>query len=234
MKSRSWVLALLVVVITFATGSFKSEHSECGASETASVPRDNPEWSRKAVALEHLTAGAKYVMIGDSLTERLPREIAAEIFNGKQPFNAGIGGDTLANLNWRISRLDIRRARIITFLGGANDIAQHAASPEYAARGIGSAVHKLREYAPEAEIFLIAVLPTGLEAGSITEKIQQTNDSLRRCQWDSHVHFLDLGDYLTAGPSPVPQILMPDKIHLSREGYLRILPALKRALSSYL
>lgn len=233
MKSRGWVLASLVV-IALATGSVRRELSECVASETASVARDNPEWYRKAVALEHRSAGARYVMIGDSLTERLPREIAAEIFNGKQPLNAGIGGDTLANLNWRISRLDIRRARVVTFLGGVNDIAQHAASPEYTARGIGSAVRKLRESAPEAQIFLIALLPTGLEASSVTEKIRQTNDSLRRCQWDNHVHFLDLSDYLTAGPSPVPQILMPDKIHLSREGYLRILPALKRALSSYL
>jgi beta-glucosidase len=166
------------------------------------------------------------LFLGDSITEAWEKNGARvweEFLAPLGAANFGIGGDTTQNVLWRITEggaLDQVRPKVVVLLIGTNNIGLLGDEPPAVVRGIDAIVRTLRKTLPDARILLLDLFPRGVPGDSYRREVEETNRLLPAVgKDDPMVRHFRIWDEFTDGKGNLPPGLMPDKHHLSEDGY---------------
>lgn len=171
--------------------------------------------------------GVDFLAIGDSITDGWNKqpELWTKNFGPLKAANFGIGGDRTENIIWRITNgeLDGIHPKVIMMLIGTNNTSK-GDSAEDIARGVATIVNIMRTRLPESKILLLGVYPRGEKPGdaktaAYRENIKQVNAYISKLDDGKNVRYLYFGDKYLAADGTMPKALMPDFLHLSKDGY---------------
>jgi lysophospholipase L1-like esterase len=181
--------------------------------------------------------------IGDSITRRwgaldYPELLAHwnSSFHGWNAANFGWGGDRTENILWRLENGELRNVapKVIVIQAGTNNVGGQPGSAGRSraiAAGVEAIVEICREQAPGAEIVLTGIFPRSETA--VADEIRSINRRLERYAGERGIHFVDIGDALSAGGLLRPE-MSSDGLHLSLAGYEVWAEALKPVLREIL
>ncbi len=158
------------------------------------------------------------ILVGDSLVSGWPEDLQRKV-SPAGTVNFGAGGDTTANLLWRI-RHALKPGMQMTsalVLVGTNDLPVRSA--EEIAKVIGTIVSDVQSSAPRVCVTLIGLLPRRDGRLDFDGKIQDVNHRLAGLE-APRVRFVDSYKRLQASCPPIePCELYQDSVHLTRSGY---------------
>lgn len=197
-----------------------------------SVRSDKPSWAAHANDLaKQVAAQPEYIMLGDSITAAWPTEFARRLFEGR-PVQAGIGGDTVADVIWRTERLDLSRARKIVLLAGINDVIATQHPPEQTVAELLYEARLLQRTASRAEVVVLAIFPVRQPLDSPERrKIETINTLLQDCL-PHGVHLVNVGATLLDKDQLVAPAALPDRVHPTRLTYEILTNAIEAAQRS--
>jgi lysophospholipase L1-like esterase len=167
------------------------------------------------------------LFLGDSITQgwNNQKEIWDEHFGKYKPANFGIGGDRTQHVLWRIENGELEppiKPKLIVLMIGTNN---SAADP---ADKIAAGVEKIVSTAKDktgAKVLLLAIFPRGEtpeKAAKQREVIKTVNERIKKLDdGGKSVRFLDIGDQFINADGTISKNIMPDYLHLSKEGYER-------------
>ena len=164
---------------------------------------------------------------GDDVVDRAPlRKAWTTHFANRSMINAGIGGDRIENVLWRIEHgtLDMVSPRVIVLLIGVNNTPLIASGvpPQSVAEGIRLAALRIRELCPKSQVVVVQILPFGKPTDSNSSHARTINEALMGMQLDQDplIHVLDVSPGMLKDDGTVkPGILAPDNLHLADPGY---------------
>jgi lysophospholipase L1-like esterase len=181
-------------------------------------------------------AGAIDIMLlGDSITQHWGGSTAdsgpfrpawQERFAAYRTVNAGIAGDRVENVLWRLEHgvLSTARPAVIVLLIGVNNtplVAQGVPTAAIA-EGIRLCIANIREQSPASHVIAVRILPFGSpdeENPGHAAAINQAVDALQ-LENDPLVHRLDVGPDMRAVDGTVkPGMLAEDRLHVAEQGY---------------
>jgi beta-glucosidase len=173
------------------------------------------------------------VLLGDSLIQGWGgpgRSVIAvgaphweRFFGGRRAGNLGIAGDCVRHVAWRLEHgaLDGLTPQAIVLHVGTNDLAAGAA-PEQVAAGVLDLVRAIRARAPQARIWVHAILPRGGASDPLRTAVAATNGWLaqRVPTLDPACGLLDPGAALLDGAGELRAgCFEADSLHLTADGY---------------
>src|SRR5262249_5247859 len=147
-------------------------------------------------------------------------------FHGWNAANFGWGGDTIANILWRLQNGELDRVnpKIIVVLAGTNDIGTAASSVSAEdriagiARGIRAILNLCQQKAPEAVIVLMAITPRN-DRRAVMSAVNKINERIARFADGKKIRYLNINDQLADRDGAFRQGMSPDGLHLSVKGY---------------
>jgi len=173
------------------------------------------------------------VFLGDSITqgwEGSGKEVWKKTFAPLKAGNYGIGGDQTQHVLWRITEgkeLDGITPRAAVIMIGTNNMGGHSA--EQIAGGVETIVKQLRKDKPKMKILVLGIFPragkridksaTGAKSGELLEKVNKTNELIKKIADDKVVFYKDIGGKFLDKEGGLPKAIMPDYLHLSAKGY---------------
>jgi hypothetical protein len=145
---------------------------------------------------------------------------------------AGVGGDKIETLLWRLERRAISWSpQNVVLMIGTNNLAR--SEPCAISQGLVSLVTVVRQQAPGAKIFVTTILPRGPYLQTHAEKIAAVNQELRRLGEAGGFHVIDTFTPVAARCSGAEKCeLFADQLHPTREGYRVIGAAIQAALEA--
>ncbi len=158
------------------------------------------------------------VLLGDSLVAGWPGTLHPRLLPAGA-VNLGAGGDTTANLLWRLRRalgpgMWMREALLLV---GTNDLPLR--SGELIAGGVGAAAAAVLEAAPRVCLTVIGLLPRRDGRADFDAAVRDANRRLA-AGLPPGVRFVDAYDRLRAAcPATGACALYKDTVHLTRDGY---------------
>jgi lysophospholipase L1-like esterase len=163
-------------------------------------------------------------------------------FFGWNAANFGWGGDTIQNIQWRLTHgeLDAVNPRIIVLLAGANNLGRTVHSDREAAKieevvgGIRGALDIMREKAPHAVIILTGITPRNDGGTNIVATINKINARLETFADGNHIRYVNINDKLAGKDGKLFEGVTVDRLHLSLRGYQVWADALKPILTELL
>ena len=191
------------------------------------VPRE-PNWKVRHDLLNKRAAeggkNAQVIFIGDSITqgwEGAGKEVWEENYTKYNAINLGIGGDRTQHILWRLDNgnIDGLSPKAAVLMIGTNNSNGEDNTAEQIAEGIRMIVQKLRTKLPETKILLCAIFPRGENVNNQRGKILQTNQIVRKLADGQNVLWVDFGHKYVDDSGHIPRAIMPDYLHLSKEGY---------------
>jgi len=171
--------------------------------------------------------GVDLLFLGDSITAGWARqkEIWDEHFGKYKPANFGIGGDRTQHVLWRIENGELEppiKPKLIVLMIGTNN--SNSDPSDKIAAGVEKIVSTARDKTG-AKVLLLAVFPRGEtpeKAAKQREVIKGVNDRIKKLDdGGKTVRFLDIGDQFINPDGTISKEIMPDYLHLSKEGYER-------------
>jgi platelet-activating factor acetylhydrolase IB subunit beta/gamma len=164
---------------------------------------------------------------GDDVVDNTPWRSAWKTRLGKRSaINAGIGGDRIENVLWRIEHgaLTGSSPRVVVLLIGVNNtpLMANGVPPQAVAEGIRLATLRIRELSPDSQVVVVQILPFGKPQDANPGHARAINGALvaMRLDQDTHIHVLDASSaMLTTDGTVKPGILAPDNLHLAEAGY---------------
>jgi lysophospholipase L1-like esterase len=217
-------------------------------SNPAEIPTPgviNPLWMTRHLAKvkEIHERPVDLLFIGDSITEdwelsgpepwKNLKPIWDRDYGTLNAINLGFGGDTTANVLWRLEHgeIDDLHPKAVVLLIGANNTGRMHWSAEQTASGIDAIVQLIHKKMPEAKIVVLGILPCALFNQKTNLKV---NDSLLNKYRDSEfVIYQDLTDVFMKNGKLDPNLFIegrtspPTKLlHPSAEGQERMAKAL--------
>jgi lysophospholipase L1-like esterase len=148
------------------------------------------------------------IFYGDSITQNwertgpLPAEnirpVWDRFYGDRDAVNLGFGGDTTANLLWRIEHGEADRVapKLAVVLIGANNLGYLHWSTAETLAGIDANIRALRRHLPQTKILLLSVLVSDRSAWA-TQTTSEINQALlHRYDTDPQVTFLDVNQVL--------------------------------------
>ncbi len=181
------------------------------------------------------------LFLGDSITERWKNapHIWEHYFGRYQPANFGIGGDRTQHVIWRIEQgeLDGIHPKAVVLMIGTNNTATHTAAEITGA--VRKIVGLIRSKLPQTKVLLLAIFPRGprVTAGQPDpwEKrmatIAAVNRELARLDDGANIRFLDINQSFLGKDGSIPNIIMPDQLHLNAAGYQLWAEAIEKPLA---
>jgi lysophospholipase L1-like esterase len=168
--------------------------------------------------------GVGLLFLGDSITQQWHKqqEMFDEHYGNYKPANFGIGGDRTQHVLWRIENGELEppmKPKVIVLLIGTNN------SKDDPAEKIASGIEKIVSTARDktgAKILLLAVFPRGEtpeKAAQQRATIKAVNERIKKLDDGKNVRFLDFGDKLMNPDGTISKDIMPDYLHLSKDGY---------------
>jgi lysophospholipase L1-like esterase len=174
----------------------------------------------------------KAMLLGDSLIAAWP-ERNWRTFFPEGAVNFGAGGDSTANLLWRIQHafapgMQLRSALVLI---GTNDLPTK--SPEAIAASIAAIVSTVEANAPDACVTIIGLLPRRDGRKEFEAKILDVNRRLGALA-SPKVRFVNPHQQLIdACPSTGPCDLYTDTVHLTPAGYERLTSVVAKTLQQH-
>ncbi len=179
--------------------------------------------------------------VGDSITRRWGATDYPELlanwqrnFHGWNAANFGWGGDTIANILWRLDNGELDRVnpKIIVVMAGTNNLGRvpprgdDEARVAGIARGIRAILDVCRRKAPDAMIVLMGITPRN-DNPAVLPTIGRINERLARLADGRKVRYVTINDRLADKDGVLHQGMSPDRLHLSAAGYQVWADALK-------
>jgi lysophospholipase L1-like esterase len=228
-----------------------------GPRSTIAQPRTSEAWwlaRHRELCARAQKEPIDILFLGDSITQgwhgtgRDPYEgdglaIWQEFYEPRHAANFGMGSDRTENLLWRIEHGELGRAQphVVVLLIGTNNLATD--TPEEVAMGVAAVVKELLRRLPRTRVLLLGILPRGvvrdanLERSAADPRVASANRLIQAEKRDSRVTYVDLGPHFLSDDHSISIELMPDFLHLGREGYRRwavaMEPDLRRLLTAH-
>lgn len=172
------------------------------------------------------------ILFGDSLTDNWRGKRFEYMAKNFTVVNAGICGDRVEHLLWRI--LDMhqilaeKQPEVATFLIGTNNFSFQF-HPEDIALGVKNLITTFRAICPETKIIVFAIPPRGfvtrpdmLPFTDVTNPlIENAIDELKAANMRD-IHYFDFGDLLAEKRMMKKEFYENDKLHFSDKGYAEI------------
>ena len=178
------------------------------------------------------------LFLGDSITQSWggAKEVWDKSFGPMKPANFGIGGDQTQHVLWRITEgkeLEGIQPKAVVLMIGTNNMGGHSA--EQIAEGVTAIVKELNAQRPKAKVLLLGIFPRSPKpTDAVRDKIKQTNERIAKLDDGKQVYYLDIGAKFLDKEGNLPKDIMPDFLHLSKQGYQiwadAITPKLKELL----
>jgi lysophospholipase L1-like esterase len=180
------------------------------------------------------------LFLGDSITQgwggKDPKEVWDKSFGSLKPANFGIGGDQTQHVLWRITEgkeLDGIQPKAVVLMIGTNNTGGHSA--EQIAEGVTAIVKELNAQRPKTKVLLLGIFPRSPKpTDAVRDKIKQTNERIAKLDDGKQVFYLDIGAKFLDKDGNLQKDIMPDFLHLSKQGYQiwadAITPKLKELL----
>ena len=136
----------------------------------------------------------------------------------------GVSQDAAETLLWRVAHTKpfLRsKPKISVVLIGTNNIgASGGVDPQITTRSILSVVEQLKRDYPGVPVFLLGVLPRGLDADDPARRtIEAVNVLLRDCAVQFGYRFGDISAGLLENGKQRAELILPDRVHLKLDGY---------------
>lgn len=185
-------------------------------------------WKGKFMANidESKNSKIQLLFLGDSLMEGWKNEEHIDIWNEYfKPFNSanfGIGGDSTHQILWRIKNgeLDYLNPKLIVLLAGTNNISREE-TPANIALSIADIIFEIKKKCANTKILLLGVFPSGKKPNTIIrKKIIALNQILLQMEDNNTIFYRDLADRFLSADGTISNEIMPDFMHLNRNGYL--------------
>lgn len=174
---------------------------------------------------ELAAGGHDLVFIGDSITqgwEEAGRDVWNKAFGARKALNLGFSGDRTEHVLWRLFNggFEGAKPRVLVLMIGTNNTGHKQQDPGETAAGVAAITRIIRDRSPETSILLLGVLPRGEGPQDPLRKINEDlNRKLTQLADGKHIRFFDGGSAFLAPDGTCRPDLMPDKLHLSPEGY---------------
>ncbi len=189
---------------------------------------DEPSWHDRDAAM---SAKAKQgnidlAFIGDSIThgwEGRGKPVWEKYYGDRNAINLGIGGDRTEHVVWRLlnGNLGKIQPKVVVLMIGTNNTGHLLQDPDQVAEGVERILQILKQRLPKTNIVLHGIFPRDNPLHENRLNNIAINQRLRRFADEERVDFLEIGDvFLEEGGTIDPKI-MPDRLHLSEEGYER-------------
>ena len=257
MTSAKFVLAGLVAVglltmpaVQAAPAAVKKpaaqkrpEPPPAGPKESVTpAPRPQKRWTdRQEVINGRAAAGdVDVIFLGDSITqgwEGKGAKVWEKYFTPLKAMNAGIGGDRTEHVLWRLDNGNIKgiTPKVAVVMIGTNN--SRTNTSEQIAAGITAIVDKLRAKLPDTKVLLLAIFPRGVDGNDPLRKTNAgANAIVKDLDDGEHVFYLDIGKKFLTSEGVLEKEIMPDRLHLTEEGYeiwaKAIEPTVKKLLAA--
>ncbi len=190
------------------------------------VPRDNDGWLERHESMNARVrqGNVDMVFIGDSIThgwEGAGKETWDKYYADRNAVNLGIGGDRTEHVLWRLQNGNIEgiSPKAAMVMIGTNNHRDNTA--EEIAQGVEAIVALLRAKLPETRILLLAIFPRTDVAEEYQAKVKEASALYAKLGDDPMVDFVDIGKVFLDQDGVLQASIMPDFLHLSKEGYER-------------
>jgi lysophospholipase L1-like esterase len=158
------------------------------------------------------------VFLGNSLTAQCDW---ADLLDNPKIKNRGIPGDSSDGVLERLGLILEQKPSQIFLMIGINDLLFHP--PEYVIQNYKSIVERIRNTAPETQLFLYSILPVNSQIRIIPIKnddIRLINQSIQKIAADNDLIYIDLHTHFTNKDGALFAKFTSDGIHLNGDGYL--------------
>lgn len=197
---------------------------------TAVIPAtrgDEPGWKARDIALRNKAkqGNVELAFIGDSITqgwEGAGKDVWNKFYGNRKAINLGIGGDRTEHVIWRLTHGNLGKIKpkVAVLMIGTNNTGHFDQDPGEVAEGVGRILEILAERLPQTKVILHGVFPRGedsfdpkrLNNIAINQRIQRYADGDR-------VHYVEIGDHFLQDDGTISKQVMPDRLHLSPDGY---------------
>ena len=197
-------------------------------SAIEATPRTDGGWQTRQKELNQRAAEAgekaQVIFIGDSITQGWEgdgKEVWGKYYAHRNAVNLGIGGDRTQHVLWRLDNgnLDGLKPKAAVLMIGTNNSGGEDNTPGQIAQGVAVIVKKLREKLPGTKILLLAIFPRGENFSAQRGKLAMINQVLQKNADERNVFWIDFGHKFLNPDGVMPRALMPDYLHLSKQGY---------------
>jgi beta-glucosidase len=153
------------------------------------------------------------IFIGDSITEGWDRALWAKYYGARHALNYGVGGDTTQNVLARLQYPGLKtlKPRVAVILIGTNNTRN---TPEDIDAGVQAVVDATKADFPGIKVILLDILPTARE----TDRMAAANQLISNISDEKSVFRLDLSPKMPKEGDNWKGLL-PDRLHLTKEGY---------------
>jgi len=153
------------------------------------------------------------VFLGDSITEGGPWE---ELFPGVRTRNRGVGGDTSEGVLRRLEQVTRAQPVKVFLLIGTNDLFLGASEAQVVSN-IEEILDRMKQEAPDTEVYLQSVLP---RAPGYRERVEALNTRLAEVAGERGAAWVDLyPGFLDPETGGIRTELSNDELHLLGAGY---------------
>jgi len=182
--------------------------------------------------------GVDVLLLGDSIMEGWNNTAHWKEFYPKlQIANFAIGGDTTANLLWRLQNGEIGelKPRLIVLMIGINNLARNKDKPAEVVTGIQKIVSMLHARIPACKILVLGLLPADEQPRTrLRKQITDTNRRMARQLNDGHSIIVeDFGAVLLEPDGTISKEIMADFLHPTPAGYKRLADAMSPRMDRY-
>jgi beta-glucosidase len=179
--------------------------------------------------------GIDLIFLGDSITQGWhDNDVWKKYYRSRHTVNFGIGGDRTQHVLWRLQHGEVEgiRPKVVVLLIGTNNSGSNSAAEIYA--GIKAILDELRKRLPASKILVLGIFPRGQKPSSAREKLIEVNKEISRLDDGKAVRYLDIGKSFLESDGTISPAIMPDYLHLSRQGYERWAEAMEPTLKQLL
>ena len=198
-------------------------------SATIPVSRLTEKWWREryqGTQRKTSTQSADLLFFGDSITqgwEGPGKETWQKHYASRNAINLGFSGDRTEHLLWRLEKGNFDGAKapkVAVIMIGTNNTGHLQQSAAETAAGVGKVVAKVRERFPSTKVLLLGVFPRGAES---TDPLRMLNKAINKriegLAQDDRVEYLNLDQHFLDEKGSISKEIMPDRLHLSSQGY---------------
>jgi lysophospholipase L1-like esterase len=227
---RTWSFGLALALAALVSApSARAQDQKDQPATTKPAPRSGSWMKQHESFLERAKEGnIDLLFLGDSITRGWdskdekgegPREVWERHYGPRRAANFGIGGDRTQHVLWRIQNgeIDGISPKVVVLMIGTNNASSNTA--EEIAEGIEAIVKTLHEKLPTTKVLLLGVFPRGQSPNPVREKLAAVNERIARLDDGKTVKYLDIGNRFLNEDGTISEKIMPDYLHLKREGY---------------
>jgi len=171
-----------------------------------------------------------FVFLGDSIAFNWFNSDAWKSnFNQFKCINLAIAGDTVQNLLWRVNQKVVDRLSLkaVILIIGTNNLSGGKYSLGQIANGVEKIISELLLEDPKMVVFLLSVLPRGNPASKFQKQAKKLNQNYQSIADRHNVCFIDCYEDLLEKDGNISSEIMPDYLHPSNAGFVRLTDCVK-------